>query len=227
MIAPMKAATNLLILLTTAFAVAQATEKYDLTWKPKEGDTKKYVVRLTMNESPKIEVSGTLTSKVLKSTGGGKNEVEISCTDFKALMDGQPTNEFEPQPTTVFKLGRNGLGESMTVQGSQILSTVLLFSSYLPEKPVGVGETFKVAWQSKGGNGSMDGEGKFESIEEKDGKKIALLKWKASVQPDDVDGAAELVLESRFELASWTLISTKATGNTPGGEISFSLTPAK
>ena len=222
----MKLLNSILLVGAVAFATAQSTERHDLSRKPRAGETAKYAISLTMEESQKVEVSANMSARVQKASEG-KSETEVSWTGFKALSEGQEVTEFEAPPTSVYKIGADGMTETFGVQGSQMLPTVWLVSSYLPNKPLAVGESFKVNWQSKSGSGFMTGDGKLDGIEEKDGKKVAVLKWKASVQPDDVDSPAELVFESRFDLASGILISCKGTGATPGGQIKFSVAPVK
>lgn len=224
---PVKLQINLLCLAAVALASAQAPEKFDLSRKPKLGDVNKYHVAIQMNESPKMEVSGTLTSKVLKVPANSKIEIEISCADFKALSDGSPTSDFEHPTIRTVAVGPNSLPDSMQIRQSEILSSVLLFCSYLPNKSVAVGDTFKVDWRSKSGSGYMEGDGKLEFVVEKDGKKIGIVKWKASIQPDDVNGAADLTMENQYDLATGALISSKATGTTPDGDLSISVKPAK
>jgi len=225
--ASVKTLTSLLLGTLAAISVAQSAEKLDLSNRSKVGDApQKYKVSLKIEENNAIEFSGVVTSKVVK-TADKKQHVEMSCADFKFMMDQEANSGVEAPKPTLFKLDSHNLPESLAVQEQAALFTTLHVARFIPASQASIGETIKVGWKGAGGSSELVGESKVAESGTKGGRAAALVKSKLKFTPEDANEPADVIIESWFDLATGALIESKITGTTPQGTFAISVVEQK
>ena len=208
-------------------SVAQTAEKLDLSNRLKAGDAaQKYKISLKIEENNAIEFSGVVTSKVIK-TADKKQHVEMSCADFKFLMDQEATPGVEAPKPTLFKLDNHNLPESLAVHESAALFTTLHVARFIPQSQASIGETIKISWKGAGGSSELTGESKLTESGTKGGRPVALVKSKLKFTPEDAREPADLIIESWFDLATGALIESKIAGTTPQGTFAITVVEQK
>jgi hypothetical protein len=222
-----KTLTCLLLGTALAVAVAQTAPKLDLSNRAKVGDApQKYKISLKIEENNSIEFSGIVTSKVVK-VADKKQHVELSCSDFKFLMDQEAAPGVEAPKATLFKLDPHNLPESLAVQEQAALFTTLHVARFVPEAQAAIGEAIKVSWKGAGGSSELSGESKLVESGTRSGRSAALLKSKLKFTPEDANEPADVIIESWFDLATGALIESKITGTTPTGTFAISVVEQK
>jgi hypothetical protein len=222
----MRAFTAVYAFVISAAAMATILDKIDLTRKYKEGETNKYAVSVKIEEGNSQEISGKVLVRVKKATAGKLTEVEMLASDVKMLNDGQTADSPTP-PTTTYNLDEHQIPESLSVGGDETIYTALSVASYLPAKPLEVGEMFKVAWKSKVDGSKIDGDGKLVEVIEKDGKKLAHLRSKVDFLPGNQKDGADMEIDSTFDLSTGWLVDSKVKGTVPNGTFLLSISLSK
>lgn len=165
-----------------------------------EGASRTYEISAT-DKSNGARLDGKLTLKALAATKDGKTSIQLSGA---ASMTG-PNGQSQDQNLDLKSImDAQGMPAELSVEGGDVVATMLCLASYLPAKEVEVGKDFPVEWKS--GDRELTGVGTLKAVEDKDGLKIAVIAYKTTFKPGD-ETPGTLKLESRFDLSTGALLS--------------------
>ncbi len=211
-----------LALAALTVMVKTSADPVALTHQYKEGQTLSFKISVDVDAGGQtLSLGGTINEKVKKLLEKGEADVEVTVTDVKA-PDGFGGGTAPAAQT--MKADSHGMFVGAKFKEMEAMIAIVGVASYVPVKPVAVGESFPIEWKST--DYASSGKGTIKEIKEVDGKKIAVVTTKVDVTPTD-DSPATLEFTSEFDLATGVLLKAEGTAKSDQFNASVKITPAK
>lgn len=208
-------------LVLAAAMTAPAIAPVNFVHGYKQNDKLTYVMKLgSPDEGFEMSMTFDLT---IGDSKEGKTNATIKVTDVD--MEGLPQGAEMPEmPEMEIVLNKNGtpVFEGTGGPGMQIL--MALTTTYLPNKPLDVGDEFDFKIENE--EFEMTSKGKFAGMEKVDGEEYAVLQWEAQVESGDGDNFT-MKTKTYYDPSSKRVERTTSEIDTRGGLLNLSLTMKK
>jgi hypothetical protein len=211
--------------LLLGLSIGPVAEKVDFTPNQTTGTSVSYALSLNIEGDETIAASTTLKWTYCdKSDKGVKTAVKVEKQSLvvNGSEIGEQLNDSE------FFLDASGMPDDFSMNGPQAMLVIAHVCTYLPAKKLEQGESFDVDWKRDAA--TLKGTGRFEAMEEVDGKDLAKLAMSLTLTPHGAEnGIGKLEYTAYFDPATGHVQSAKGNGSVDDHEFKFSaqLAPVK